>query len=242
MNKIKAFFKNMENYKIEELKKATCLTTISVGQQTHEEDRLSSTFELINNSFYSCILLVDDSLQRHTMALHKKEDAKFFYELSVKEGDLWLERNEKYIKKLTNLKKIIRWDTWLMHPEFKNKLNEIKLTFENDFFYKASFEKSINIFLNKYRGRLTNPNHFDMVRAKQLSLDFVMEECSALCLWPELQCQYEVYPNKHNEAIEETRKRFVLSKYPNLLQAITIEFRNSRQVKPQKFIFLETRS
>jgi len=72
-----------------------------VGQATHEEELFAITLDLVNKSFASCTLLVDDSLQRHNMAINTTKDANFFYEIAVKEGDLWLERNRKYYDGLT---------------------------------------------------------------------------------------------------------------------------------------------
>lgn len=238
MGKIKPFFKT-QHFNISGFKQSTCLTTISVGQQTHEGERFSATIDLLNNSFQSCVMLIDDTLQRHTMALNAMEDAAFFYEKSLKEGDLWLERNEKYYKKLSILTKIIRWDTWLNHPNFLTQKKKIEDAIHDDIVYRQAFENSIEIFLTKYYSRLLNPENFDMERARKLSFNFVLEECTALCLWPELQCQFEVYPNRHNAAIEETRMRFVLSKHPDLLHPITIGFRNSKQIKPQHFELLQ---
>ena len=239
MAKIKPFLKNATAI-INTLKHSRCLTTISVGQQTHEGERFSATVELINNSFQSCTMLIDDSLQRHTMALRSRENAEFFYERSIKEGDLWLERNEKYLRKLNILDKMIRWDTWLHHPDFIVKKKEIEEALAEDSTYRHAFDSSIDAFVVKYQSRLADPENFDVERAKKLSFDFVLEECTALCLWPALQCQYEVYPNQHNAAIEETRRRFVLSKYPDLLQHITIGFRNSKQIGQQQFELLKT--
>ena len=93
--------------------------------------------------------------------------------------------------------------------------------------------------MQKYCERLPNPKDFDWERARRLSYDFVTEECAALCLWTELQCHFEAYPIRHNDAINATRERFVLPHYPNLLQAINIGFRNIKQIKPQRFFLLQ---
>ena len=90
--------------------------------------------------------------------------------------------------------------------------------------------------MKKYRERLPDPENFDLERARRLSYDFVTEECAALCLWSELQCHFEIYPIRHNDAINATRKRFVLPQHHGLLQAVTISFRNVKQIKPQRFL------
>jgi hypothetical protein len=232
---VKAFFKYLDENERKKLNNSTCLFTISVGQQSHEGERFEATMELINRSFSSSIMLIDDSLQRHNMALNQKEDAEYFYNISVQEGDLWLERNEEYYKKCKNLKKIVRWDYWLNHPDYKKQHEKLKTALKGDNNYLTAFEHSIDEFLSKYTKRLTESNNYQIDRAKKLCLDFILEECTALTLWPELNAKYEAYPGIHNKAIEETRKRFV----PNsIIRPITIGFRNAGQMEPQKFILL----
>lgn len=95
------------------------------------------TMELINNYFGSCVLLVDDTLQRHTMALNTPGDADFFYNIALEEGDMWLERNKKYYSKLTIPTKIMRWDFWLNHLQFNTTRHAIIKLTETDPVYKS---------------------------------------------------------------------------------------------------------
>jgi len=230
MPKTKSFIRFLNETDKEKLKEKSCLFTISVGQQTHEGEHFRATIELLNATFKSCTMLVDDSLQRHTIAIQQEFEPEYYYEMSIKEGDLWLERNEKYYGKLTNLEKIIRWDTWLKHADFDLKRNAILNLIEQDSTYKSAFEQSINEFTIKLQERTTDNKYVDIERAKRLSFDFIVEECTALCLWPELNCHYEVYPNLHNSAINETRQRFVLAYTPHLINQITLGFRNAAQL------------
>lgn len=232
MDYIKPVFKCLDIYK-EQFNSSQCLLTISVGQEVHEEKKLKATIELVNSTFKSAILLIDDSLQRHTMALTSKSDAESFYEFSIKLGDEWLSRNEEYYKKLTILKKVIRWDEWLNHPYYSINQNLIKSTIETDCTYKNAFDITIDEFLKRYYQRLIDKEDFDIKRARLLCLDYLIEECTAMCLWPEMGCQFEVYPSPRNLAMQETHKRFVLPKYPDLLHAVAIKFKNRNQFKPQ---------
>ena len=116
MSYIKPVFKYKNTITKETFKQAKCLLTISVGQEVHEDNKFAATIDLVNASFGSAVLLIDDSLQRHSMALNKNQNADFFYDISIAEGDLWLERNKKHYQNLTILEEIIRWDKWLKHP------------------------------------------------------------------------------------------------------------------------------
>ena len=239
MAKTKCFFRFLEEKDKVKLKELDCLFTISVGQQTHEGEHFRATIELLNSSFKSCTMLVDDSLQRHTMAFEYGHEPDYFYETSLKEGSLWLERNKPYYDKLENLKEIIRWDTWLKHSNFETQREQLLLLTKGDETYQQAFTDSVDEFVTKYQSRLDKPNLFDLERAKKLSFNFILEECTALCLWQDLNCSYEVYPNLHNSAINETRKRFVLANNPGLLNEVTLGFRNAKQLAPQRFLCLE---
>ena len=101
-------------------------------------------------------------------------------------------------------------------------------------YYQASFNNTIDEFLKRYYPRLLEKRNFNMQRAKTLCLDYLIEECTALCLWPELNCHFEVYPAKRNLAMDETHKRLVLPFY-DLLHPISIKFKNRKRLKPQQF-------
>jgi len=239
MNLVKPVFKCAESFK-EIFKKTQCLLTISVGQEVHEREKFEATIALVNSAFDSCIMLIDDSLQRHTMALDTAKDADFFYELSIKEGDDWLKRNEKYYSKLSILKKIIRWNVWLQHPLYLECGDNIRKLIQNDSNYKDTFDSTINEFLRRYYQRKVNNEPANPEQDYSLCLNYLIEECTAMCLWPELNCQFEVYPSQRNLAMAETHKRFVLGKHPDLLHAVAIKFKNRKQLKPQIFENLVT--
>jgi len=239
MGYTKPVFRYIEEQEKANFSQSQCLLTISVGQEVHEGEKFFSTIELVNGAFNSCIMLIDDSLQRHTMAINTTKDAAFFYKTSVKEGNLWLKRNEKYYSRLTILKKIIRWDTWLAHPAYESKQKELKTLIENDVSYRETFEDTITEFLRRYYERLQRVLGFDMAKARQLCFDYLLEECVAMCLWHELNCHFEVYPSRRNQAMSETHRRFVLPNYPDLLHPVGIKFKNRKQLKPQCFEVLK---
>ena len=239
MPSIRALFKNTSTEAAEEFKGARCLLLISVGQEAHEGERFSSTVDLINHSFQECYILLYDTLQRYTMALSSMLSPGEFQEIAGKEGDLWLKRNHIFCNKLSILKKVLRWDQWLQHPAFLTHLDYLKRLLELDPAYKASLEATVDHYLERYTKHLINLSHFDLKRAQALCLDYLLEECAVLCIWPELGCQFEVYTNWHNQAFIETKKRIISPQYPNLLRSVRIGFRHAKQVKPQRFIQLE---
>jgi hypothetical protein len=239
MHNIKSKFRFVDEVQKAKFSQSHCLLTISVGQGSHEEERFAATLELINASFNACTITLHDGLQRYTMALDKKEDPSYFYEISVKEGDFWLERNKKYYSKLTILKDIIRWGRWLSHPDFPVERNKILTLINQDTLYKKVFDETIDEYLSRYFKRLTDVASFDLERARRLCFDYLVEECAVLCLWVETGCQFELYPGKHNAAVNETRKRFVFSNNPDLLYSVGIGFNQRKDLPPQRFTLLK---
>ena len=232
---IKPVFKVQNNIDKTIFEKSRCLLTISVGQEAHEGDKFGATIDLVNAAFESCILLIDDSLQRHSMALNKAEDADFFYHASIAAGDAWLTRNKQYYQKLDRLEQIIRWDKWLKHPGYLEKHAQIKTLLSKDKGYQHSFDETITAFLK----RNSQNRYVEDENARRLCLDYLIEECAALCLWPETKAHFEVYPSKRNLAMTQTHQRFVLAQYPELLNPVAIKFKNRKQLKPQNFEFKE---
>ncbi len=233
-SRIKSAFKCQESFK-EKFKSSSCLISISVGQPAHESEKFEATINLINISFNSCTLLVGDSLQRHTMAIATKENADSFYDLSIQEGDKWLQRNEKFYSKLKNLVKISRWDTWLNHANFSTQKNAVLSLIQNDISYHTSFDNTIHLFLRKFCQHIKSPETIDLQKAYHLCMNYLVEESTALCLWPELDCHFDVYPSLRNQAMSHTFKQFVLPSYPNLLHPIAIKFKKRKHSVLQEF-------
>lgn len=233
---VKCNFKNVCENDKKIFQESACLLLVSVGQEAHEGERFEATIKLINDSFKSCTISLYDSLQRFTMALSSLHEPADLYMTASKEGDLWLERNQRYIDMLDNLNRIYRWDQWLNHPLFQQKRDELVKLINTNSAYKDSYDNAVNGYLDRYCKNIQNDKNFDKGRATNLCYEYVIEECAVLCLWPEINCQFEIYPNTHNTAIEATRSRFIIPNYANNLHPLTLRFRNAKQLKPQKFV------
>jgi|JI10StandDraft_1071094.scaffolds.fasta_scaffold178160_1 hypothetical protein len=233
--KVRAVFKNTTQELRDKFKKSQCLLLISVGQEAHEGERFAATIELINASFSGCIISLYDSLQRHTMALNSLKEPSDFHEAAVKQGDLWLERNEKYYSKLILPMSITRGNDWLHHPNYLTQQEKLRALIKQDTIYKAIFNSAIDNYLSRYVARLPSTSHFNLNRAKSICFEYILEECTILCLWFELHCQFEIYPGHHNDAMEETRRRFIRPGDSNLMWPLQLDFRNVTKMKPQYF-------
>ncbi len=116
--KIKPVFKYEQTNAPIPFDQAHCLLTISVGQEVHEGEPFAATVALVRQQFARCTLLIDDTLQRHTLALlHPERRAEDFLASAQQEGEAWLARNHSTYQHLPQLK-IVQWDDWLNHPRY----------------------------------------------------------------------------------------------------------------------------
>ncbi|MSP53366.1 MAG: hypothetical protein EXR81_03835 [Gammaproteobacteria bacterium] len=239
MGNIRTSFKGVTEQDKAKFKKSSCLLTISVGQEYHEGEKFAATVELIRSSFQSCTLVVCDTLQHYTMALNTGLSLDLLYQLAEKEGDLWLERNKEYIKRLMPIR-ISRWNEWLNHKLFNKQKNQLSTLIDEDPSYKNTFDMAITKYLDKYSRCFVNQANIDLDEVSQLCFEYIIEECVVFSLWTDLGCEYEIYPNPHNEAIQGTRARFIFEKNLDLLHPLRLKFHNTeRLILPQKFHLLE---
>lgn len=233
--KQKAYLKKFSNVNDDVFEGSACLLTISVGQASHENEHFSAVVDLINNKFSSCTITLHDTLQRHTAALSSSIDAVDLHQALLKQGDLWLERNSKFYEKLTIPMNIMRWDEWLNQPDFEIYKSKVEGLIKSDKQYANFFNCAMNDFLARFQKRIDNPYDFDTARAEKLCMDYLIEECAVLCLWPDTDCQYELYTGKHNVAMQATWQYFIGTKIDNPIRSLQIGFRSRKDLIPQRF-------
>lgn len=222
---IKAAFVNFDNeiYDLKQLKKSTCILSISVGQPAHEGDKLAATIKLVEQTFGSCIIMVCDSLQRHTLYIFKNcDDKPDIHTYANQLGDDWLKRNAQAIAQLHIPYKISRWDEWLSHKLYRNQ----KQVVDELFIYDQEFKSSVQNFTNEFISRCHKRKQigFDFERLYSASLEYAKEECAVMPLWIEEKAAFELYPGNRPKPLNIAYKHFVQDK--NLLVWLKIRFRN----------------
>ena len=221
---IKASFRGNNPEERKEFRQSTCLMPISVGQAIHEGNKFKAVIKLINSSFKHCTILVDDSVQRHTMGITNKLDNDSLYKLANAEGESWLARNKLSYDELTIPYDILRWDHWLHNKNFANSHELVKYQYYENSVYKAAIDANIDEFLSRH---LKNFQHIkiDMQRAYRLCLDYLLEECAVMCLWVDGAYDFEVYPSGRNLAMAATYEQLIKPKMTNYLRPVALRFK-----------------
>ncbi len=222
---LKASFKDCPLSDRKQFIESRCIIPISVGQSVHEGKKFLAAMKLIDTSFKACTILVDDSVQRHTMAIDHTESADTLYDLAVKEGSDWLKRNELGYKQLTIPYKIMRWDDWLASDCYEASHLRVKKCYQENPDYRDAIHTNIDSFLSRYLGRISNKSHIEPNRAFSLCLDYLLEECAVMCLWVNNKYEFEVYPTGRNEAMHATYEHLIKPLYFEFLRPVGLRFK-----------------
>jgi|GEM_PF-1137617 hypothetical protein len=233
---LKCRFKGLLDQDKIKFKNKNALLTISIGQDTKKNSRLEAMLDLILQYFDKCTIALHDTLQRHTMAMQVGGRSVDYYKASRSLGDLWLLTNKNLCNRYASRVKIIRWDEWINHSLYKKYRDMIVNEMNKDQGYKQYLLSSINKYLDRYEKRLSQPENFNRANSEDVCLDYLIEECAVLCLWPITDCHYEIYDGTHNIAMKETLTRFVNNKQCYPLEMLKITFNHRPDLKPQELI------
>lgn len=212
-----------------DFKDSTCTLTISVGQPSHEGDRLLATILKINETFQQCNIMVCDTLQRFNswQFLSPSASKKDMYDYSKSEGDKWLIRNRKILNQLTIPVKITRWDYWLNHPLFPQINQKMRDTLLQDNDYLAV----LNYTVNEYKERLLNRNTIENSNINSVertilgSKAYLIEESVIMLLMNKItNYKYELYPGKRNNVLAYIHEHYIKKQTQQNLNHVSIKF------------------
>src|SRR3989338_10175791 len=178
MHRYKVRIKNKNIY----TSRGCCLLAISVGQQNHEDGKLEASIEFVNIHFDKCIIMIVDTLQRHNFKsqnpLLSDEDT---YQISLNEGNLWIERNKSILEKLLIPYNIFRWDTWLKSPKYSIYAGIISDLFAKDTEFNNHVQDMINKIASSNIIQFTDKHIFI-----ENSTKYILEETTILLMWDTL--------------------------------------------------------
>lgn len=198
---------------------------ISVGQgiEAHEGEQFLATIKLINASFNSCTLLIDDSIQRHTLKIFFPEAPDdILYAKAMKEGDQWLERNKAIYGKLTIPYTIVRWDHWRNQPDFQANYELVTHLYKENQIFQNAVNSAIKDYLQRAKKRYPL---IDMDAGFSLCKQYLLEECAVMCLWAK-QYDFELYPTGRNQAMEAAYNLIIKPSHPDKLVSVSLKFKS----------------
>ncbi len=207
-----------------------CILTISVGQPNHEDDKFFSTILAVNKQFKSCLVMVCDSLQRHTMKISAPQNITDLHHISNSLGNEWITRNSPAINELIIPYQICRWDHWITHQNFEQKNALIKALYSSD----PLFKESVDDTALEFSTRKMSTALVDIDTAFNLSKEYLLEECAVMLLQAEEGYQFEIYPSKRNNAMDYVYQQVISYTNKNLMRAVSIKFKNLNSINIQE--------
>jgi hypothetical protein len=223
MSQLKATFMCSKAYRTQ-FPDPTAQLTISVGQSMHEGERLMATVSLVNKSFSHCMIMIDDSIQWHTLSIgNKAASPDALLEAAIAAGDDYLARNEAIFARFTIPYRIIRWRDWQGSLKWQVAIENMQTAYDTNAVLKQAIDSNVHTFLARYEKNQAN-DKYDREHAVNRCTHYLIEECAVMRdFWVELGCHYEVYPSGRNQAMSATHKLFI-APYHHLLLPISLRF------------------
>ncbi len=205
---------------------ANCIVPVSImGSKEHEGNRFLATMKLVNASFKSCTLLVGDGLHRHTLKIkHPEASADTLYKMALQAGDGWMLRNKMAYENLTIPHTILRWNSYIEHPDFEKWLKVVSDLYDTDEDYRKAFEENGYQYLKRCSSR-EHGVRLDEQKVIDYCIIYLKEECAAMCVWADQGYHFEVYPTGRCVAMDATYRKIIEPLYAGLLKPVGIRFK-----------------
>lgn len=209
---------------------STCIIPISMAEtrefEERDDRRFKATFQLVSATFKYGLLLIGDTLHRHTLRIsYPNDDESALYQRSKKIGDLWIERNQSVFQNSTMPYKFQRWDDYLNHPHFAKQYERVATLYETNKDYQAQIHLNAEEYLKRYTTSQFKRIDFDYQKAFQACVAYLKEECAIMCLWAEGGYSFEVYPSGRCCGMTATYEHLIEPIYPDLLKPVGLRFK-----------------
>ncbi|HAI13474.1 MAG: hypothetical protein CMJ41_03245 [Phycisphaerae bacterium] len=158
-----------------------CSLEISLLTTKFDGNKLKATIEWVNRHFEACTINLADTLYRHNLAGTPHESPT---QVARRLGDEWLFRNNEILEFLTVPYQIIRWDSFLNHPEFASIQSYFAKLYQTDQIFKDLVDQDARMFVARGESN----------RSMQNSVDFILEELAGDELHSRMYKYVYVYP------------------------------------------------
>lgn len=163
----------------------TCRLQISVGQARHQGEKFLATLEWARERFEEVIVCVNDTLQRFNLMHELNVGEAFAYSKSMKEGQIWIEKNLPY--KYPDVK-ITRWNDWTTSSAFTEQLKLFEKLYNLG---DTVFRRAIDEEAREFASRRTSPMNQSFY---ELCRRFLIEETAVFVLMIRELEAVDIYP------------------------------------------------
>lgn len=229
---LKGFFVKCPAEYRKEFKSSHVIYLVSVGQDYHEGEKLFAAINLINKKFAQCTIMVNDLLQRHTIALENNIDNTTASKLAIEEGDKWIQNNSQLLQLFKIPTSLHRWNQWINTSLFEECKNRIDILYEKNTSFREGMNNTIHEFLTRYKRRT---NEIDQEKAFSLCLAYLKEETSVIVgMWKDFAYDFILYPGKQIEILRIAYKIFGVDN--SCLRWLHLKFRRNNKKKFREYL------
>ncbi len=220
--KYKAILQNIPKEDKDYLKSKNCILLISIDNPYQQGEKFRATLQTINASLRSCTIIVGDVLnRRYLQSSYPDKNSAELYNIAEKLGDNWLLKHQSMIEQELKIPyEIFRWREFLNHPQFPQKLSEVKNLFASNYEYKTAVHNTISDFLTR------KTNNLELKISYEEALEYLLEECAIMLIWFDEQYHYSIYPSEQSEAVDATARLLEPEKYKKWQLSTTVQMKS----------------
>lgn len=220
--RVDADFKHLREHGKQDIYGKTAVVPISLGQTYHQGPYLAAFMDLLSSYFGEVTFIFGDTLTRYNLAMKRGKNADECWAEAREEGEAFFAKHARLFYNIDLPYVVKNWDTILQDNDFNDNLQKIEQLYQQNPQYEAAINETADIYLNRLykQGELT----ISYQRAKQICLNYLKEECSAMLVWAKEGAEYEVYPTGKPKAIEATYEHCVEPYNSDILKPLQVRF------------------
>lgn len=208
---------------------------LSIGQKYHEGLKFQSHISWAAPRFKKTLIMVNDTLQRYGLMFSENISEEEAYNITKKYGNRWLDDHGDIIDTHPNAV-TYRWDFWIQHPDFPERLQSIKGLYKTNSLFKNALDKDITNIWNRRVSQnhsLYTPEKFDHFH--HISCMYLFEELAAYSIMFDQEKAIDIYPG----SLPEVLNLFMTQTIEGAPQSLStrafcrIEFGRNKNYKPQ---------
>lgn len=167
---------------------------ISVGQEYHENEKLTAAFNWCKHRFSRVQICVNDTLQRFNMMFEygiTEEDARI---KAARAGEEWTKRYIHLFSSIPHLE-IKKWSSWKLDRRYQEYSKQIEDLYLSNPEFKESIDNNIESIWQ--RRQASYPGKYNKNRKKEfvlLSKKYLLEEITVFSIMFESDEAIDIYP------------------------------------------------
>jgi tRNA-dependent cyclodipeptide synthase len=207
-----------------------CTFGISVGQPYHDGDKFAAAVEWAARHFEHIRVDVSDTLQRHRLIGEGAAPAEAA-RASLRAGDRWIAEAMPVLAGCGRPFTIVRWNTWLQHPEFPAVQGAYSWLATSDPVLRAAVARDIDGFITR-QARRGAPLPADETAARAMSRAYLIEELAVITLQGAAERSARIYPGPELASFKAVRQGLVQAAPPGLDRDYYVHINLERRKAP----------